>query len=192
MRAGGPHKCGCPVRPNAAHPSRADSGIRAEGHISPSRQFFLRNEVPHVFRNDISRQEIERPARYFALFWRTEHTYPPPFFTVVDFTCTLTKRPGLPTTKSKLLESPHGRLTGNPCSTAGTMNTDSPHSPLAFGSLIILAFRRFTIPAPVFLGLCFCSILGTRGFATRTIYFRTTKLPVTAITTLSKCFGMPL
>jgi len=32
---------------------------------------------------------------------------------VVDFTCTLTKRPGLPTTKSKLFESPHGRLTGN-------------------------------------------------------------------------------
>src|SRR5579871_3761171 len=38
-------------------------GIRAERHISPSRQLFLRNDVPRVFRNDVRRQEIKCPAR---------------------------------------------------------------------------------------------------------------------------------
>jgi hypothetical protein len=89
-----------------------------------------------------SPRKSNAPRAYFALFLRTEHTYPPPFFTVVDFTCTLTNRPGLPTTKSKLFDSPHGRLTGNPRSTARAMNTDSPHSPRAFASLMIFAYPR--------------------------------------------------
>jgi hypothetical protein len=65
----------------------------------------------------------------------------------VHFTCTAENFPGRPTTQSKLSESPQGLLTGNPCSLARPINTDSAHSPRIFLSLITFGFR-FVIHRP--------------------------------------------
>src|ERR1700733_6527039 len=65
---------------------------------------------------------------------------------IVDFTCTATKCRGRPTTKSKLLESPQGLLTGNPISVTRSINRSSAHSPRSF--LPTIFGTRFFIDPP--------------------------------------------
>src|SRR5579862_4273309 len=71
----------------------------------------------------------------------TVQTYPEIGRFSVDFTCTLTKRPVVPTTKSYGHMSPQGLLTGKPCSCALAMKTDSAHSPRCFLCSMMLGLR---------------------------------------------------
>ena len=90
----------------------------------------------------------------------------------VDFTCTLTKRPVVPTTKSYGQLSPQGLLTGNPRSWAFAMKTDSAHSPRCFLFSIVSGLRDFTLGGgECLLKVCHSEPSGAEGEDERGIRF---------------------